>query len=302
MFEIVTDVSADFTEDIIKELDIKFVPMEVVAGNERIVCSRPCSLGEMHEFYENLRKRIPIKTSQGTPFHFAEVFRTLIEAGKEILCVTLSAALSKTYENALIAADQLREEFGDNAHIEVINGLGGTGGQGMLCHIAGIFRSLGMGLSECAEKIRTIASRQCYWFEVEDLMYLAHGGRISGASALLGTALNIKPILTVLPDGSLKDISRKRGTKMAFRYIMERYARARVRDNDEGLYPEGMENLVYISNSDCIDDALTMKNMVLEENPKAIVYITSVCHLIGAHVGPDFVTLVHFGKPGERKV
>lgn len=300
MYDIMTDMSLDIDVETIEKYDIKFIPMEVILGEDRFIVSKPSSFDQMHVFYENLRKRIPTQTSQVTPYNYVDAFTPYVKEGKEVLCITLSSGLSKTYDNALLAVDQLKDKYKDKLNIEVVDSLGGTGGMGMLCHMAGVFRDQGLSLKENAEKLRKIASRMCYWFKVQDLMYLAHGGRISGTSAFLGTALNIKPVLNIQPDGTLKTIAKKRGNKMALKYMLDCYKATRIKDDPEGLYPGETKDLVYISNADCMEDASLLKGLILEENPAARVVITSVCHVIGAHVGPDMISLIHFASPGAR--
>lgn len=305
MYDIITDMSLDIAPETVEKYDIKFIPMEVVLGEDRFIVSRPSDFDEMHIYYEKLRRRVPTQTGQVTPYNYVEAFEPYVRKGKEVLCITLSSGLSKTYENALLAVDQLKDKYGEHVNIEVLDSLGGTGGMGMLCHMAGVFRNQGLNLKENVEKLKVLATRICYWFKVQDLMYLANGGRISGTSAVLGTALNIKPVLNIQPDGTLKTIAKKRGNKMAFKYMLECYSNTRVRDDEvdrEDIYPDETRNLVYISNSDCMEDANTLKSMILAENPAVKVVITSVCHVIGAHVGPDMIAVIHFGRPGARVI
>lgn len=301
MYEIISDMSLDIDRETAEKCDIKYIPMEVVLGDNRFIVTKPASFNDMHEYYEKLRKRVPTKTSQVTPYNFTEIFEPYIKEGKEILCITLASALSKTYENALLSVKDLKDKYKEKASIEIVDSFGGTGGMGLMCHLAGMWRDAGLGLREAAVLLRKEAPRLCYSFKVRDLMYLVHGGRVSSAKGILGTALNLRPVLNIKPDGSLETIkSTLRGDKMALRYMVKRYEETRLKDNSEGLLPEGMENLVYISSADCMTEAESLKAMVLEANPKAEVVITSVCHVIGAHVGADMLALIYPGIPSCR--
>ena len=175
---IFTDVSTDIDKEMLKKYDIRFVPMEYVLGTDTFYCEQPETEEMMHNFYEKLRNKIETHTSQITPNNYYEVFEPFVKEGKSLIYISLSSGLSNTYESALLAANNLKEDYED-AEIEIVDSLSATGGMGILCEIAGMNREKGMNCKENAEWLRNNATRINHWFEVEDLIYLKRGGRIS---------------------------------------------------------------------------------------------------------------------------
>ena len=285
-YDIFSDVSLDIDMNFAEHHNVRFVPMEYVLGEDTFHCERPESDEMMHEYYDKLRQAIPTQTSQIAPFHYVSVFEPYVKEKKSILYLSLSSGLSNTYESALMAVEMLKESYGE-VNVEVVDSLGATGGMGLLTEAACRNREEGMSLSENAAWLRENANRVNYWFKVEDLMYLKRGGRISAATAVIGTALNIKPILTINGEGKLDTIAKKRGDSLALKYMIDQFA-----DSFDGSFGD----VVYISCADCMENAGKLKQMVLEIHPELTVKITMLSPIIGAHTGPDMLSLIHFGK------
>lgn len=285
-YEIFSDVSLDIDKEFMQKDEVHFVPMEYMLGEETFHCERPESDEMMHNYYDKLRQAIPTRTSQIAPFHYVAVFEPYVKEKKSILYLSLSGGLSNTYESAQLAVEMLKESYGE-VHVEVVDSLGATGGMGLLAEAACRNREKGMSLSENAAWLRENANKINYWFKVEDLMYLKRGGRISAATAVIGTALNIKPILTINGEGKLDTVAKKRGDSLALKYIVEQFA-----DSFDGSFGE----TVYICCADCMDNAAKLKQMVLELHPELVVKITMLSPIIGAHTGPDMLSLIYFGK------
>lgn len=285
-YHIYADMSIDIDMKVAAEHDIRFVPMEYVLGEESFYCTRPESDEAMHNYYEKLRHKIPTKTSQITPNHYVEVFEPLVKEGVPLLYLALSSGLSNTYSSACMAVSLLKEEY-DNVNIEVVDTYGATGGMGLLAEAAAENRKKGMSVSENADWLRAHSRNILYWFKVEDLMYLMRGGRVSATTAIVGTALNIKPILTVNHEGKLDTIDKKRGNKLAVKNLIERF---------EASYDPGLGTTAYICCSDCIPDAENLRDMLLEKHPELTIRITMLSPIIGAHTGPDMFALIHWGN------
>lgn len=283
---IFSDVSIDIDKDFAKENDVRFIPMEYVLGEETFNCSQPESDEMMHSYYEKLREKINTHTSQIAPYNYISIFGPLVKEGCSILYLSLSSGLSNTYESALMAVKTLKEEY-DNVNIEVVDSLGCTGGLGLLTEMAVDNRNKGMSIEDNANWLRSNAGKINFWFKVEDLMYLSRGGRVSATSAMLGTALNIKPILTINRLGKLDTVEKKRGNKLAIKYMLEKF---------KEKFNSDISNVVYISCADCMDEAQSLKKMLLEINPDIQVKITMLSPIIGAHTGPDMISLIYFGQ------
>lgn len=285
-YEIFSDVSLDIEKAFMEQDKIRFVPMEYMLGENTFHCDQPESDEMMHHYYDKLRQAIPTRTSQIAPFHYVSIFEPYIKEKKSLLYLSLSSGLSNTYESALMAVEMLKESYGE-IHVEVVDSLGATGGMGLLAEAACKNREAGMSLQENAAWLRENANRVNYWFKVEDLMYLKRGGRISAATAVIGTALNIKPILTIKGDGRLDTIAKKRGDSLALRHMIELFAES---------FDRSFGDTVYICCADCRDNAEKLKQMVLDRQPGLTVKITMLSPIIGAHTGPDMLSLIHFGK------
>lgn len=284
-YEIFADVSIDIDKKFAEENQVRYIPMEYMLGEDSFPCTEPESDEMMHHYYEKLRHKIPTHTSQIVPHHYMEIFEPLVKQGTAILYISLSSGLSNTYESALMAVKMLKEDY-ENVNIEVVDSLAATGGMGLLTESACENRKNGMSLSENAAWLREKAAYVNLWFKVEDLMYLSRGGRISTATAILGTALNLKPILTVDSAGRLQTIDKKRGNRQAFRNLLERF---------ESNFDAAVSNVVYISCADCMEDAAVLKEMVLEKHPELTVRTTMLSPIIGAHTGPDMISLIYYG-------
>lgn len=286
-YEIFADVSVDIDIDFAEKQNILYIPMEYMLGNESRHCTRPEDDERMHHFYDQLRRKVPTRTSQITPHHYVEMFEPYVAEGRSLLYLALSSGLSDTYASACLAVDMLKEKH-TSVEIEVVDSLGATGGMGLLTEAAAQNRAAGMSLKENAAWLRENASRVHYWFKVEDLMYLKRGGRISAATAVVGTALNLKPILKVNGEGKLETIATRRGNKQALRFLLELF---------EKHYDPALGSIIYICCADCKKDAGQLKEMLLAKHPELTVRLTMLSPIIGAHTGPDMFALICFGDP-----
>ena len=283
---IFTDVSTDIDKEFAKTNDVRYVPMEYTLGEDIFYCVEPENDEMMHNYYDKLRNKIKTQTTQITPNKYMDVFEPLIKEGNDILYISLSSGLSSTYDSAQMAAKMLKEDY-PNANIEVVDSYGATGGMGLLVESAVENKNNGMTLAENAQWLRDNALDVNFWFKVEDLMYLMRGGRVSATSAIVGTALSIKPILAIDANGKLITVDKKRGNKQAMKSLIEKFK--------ESFNPE-LSKSVYISCADCMDDANALKEMVLAERPEADVKITMLSPIIGAHTGPDMISLIYYGE------
>ena len=282
---IFSDVSIDVDRDFAQSHDLRYVPMEYVLGDDTFYCNRPEDDEMMHNYYDKLRQKVRTQTSQITPSHYRDIFEPIVKDGQQAIYLSLSSGLSNTYESALLAVEELREDY-DNVNIEVVNTYSATGGMGLLAESALANMEAGMSLKENADWLREHAKRVNLWFKVEDLMYLKRGGRVSAATAVIGTALNIKPILRINDEGKLETIDKKRGSKLAIKSLVERF---------ENTFDPTVSDVVYVCCADCMDDAYILKDMILENHPELKVRVTMLSPIIGAHTGPDMLALIHYG-------
>lgn len=285
-YSIYIDVSVDTAPEIIEKNDIKLVPMAYTIGSEQRTCVQLESEETLHDFYDQLRNGADSGTSQITPAYYEETFAEEVKAGRGILYISLSSGLSNTYSSSMVAISNLKEEYGE-VHIETVDSLAATGGMGLLLELAIRNRSAGMSLEDNARNLRDRALEISHWFMVDDLMFLKRGGRVSAATAVVGTALNVKPMLKIDDMGKLVTISKQRGRNKTIKQLVELYINA---------YDASLEQDIMIVHSDCSEDAEKLKAMIEEANPNAKIRIQMLSPIIGAHTGPDMLAVIHWGN------
>ena len=215
---------------------------------------------------------------------FAKVFTELLEQGKDILYLGFSSGLSATCENARTAAKALADKYPERK-IRVVDSLCASAGQGLFVYLAVKNRDAGMSLDENADAMEADKLHLCHWFTVEDLKYLKRGGRISAATALLGTALNVKPVLHVDNEGHLIKVTQVHGRKKSIRRMAEMLGETILEDTP-----------IFISHGDCMEDAQMLAKILKEEYGREVDLITGVGSVIGAHSGPGTLALFFRGK------
>ena len=187
---------------------------------------------------------------------------------------------------AAIAAADLADKYPDRK-IRVVDTLCASLGQGLLVWYACKKRNEGMGFEELADWCENNKLNLCHWFTVDDLMYLKRGGRISAATALVGTMLQIKPVLHVDDEGHLINVSKTRGRKASTDALAKKV---------EELGIPGANDIAFISHGDCIDDAKYLEKLLKEKYGIKKVIISYVGAVIGSHSGPGTLALFFLGN------
>ena len=281
-FKIVTDSCCDLSAEMIAELELGIAPLSLELDGHAY------AEGEMPpvELYNHMRNGKLPKTSAVNPDGWAAAIRPALQAGQDVLVLAFSSGLSATYQSAVIAAGELREEFPDRKLI-VIDSLCAAVGLGLLVYTAAKLRSQGKTIDEVVEWIEAHKLNVCHWVTVEDLMHLKRGGRVSAATAVVGTMLNIKPIIRVDDNGKLESLAKCRGRKAALNYLLDRMG--------ESYDPE-IDDTVFIGHGDCPEDAEYLANKVRERFGVKTVYINYIGAVVGAHTGPGVATVFFYGK------
>ena len=280
-YVIITDSACDILPEKLAEWNVKMLPLAFIftdTGVEQKDHEEPIG-----EFYKSMRAGRVAKTSCVNEEAFESTFVPMLEAGQDILYLGLSGGLSATCENAKKVADSLQKKYPDRK-IEAIDSLSASAGEGLFVYLAVKNRDAGMTLEENAEALRNDILHVCHWFTVEDLVYLKRGGRVSAATALLGTALNVKPVLHVDNEGHLIKMTQVHGRKKSIKKMAEKLG--------ETIRPDSP---IFISNADCIEDAEMLKDILKSEYGKEVTLITSIGSVIGAHAGPGTLALFFMG-------
>ena len=251
-FQIITDSCCDFPTPMYGQLGLTFVPLTVEFRGNTFDDKNDDTLKDM---YQGLRAGEVAKTSAVNPSRWSQAMEKALAAGKDVLVLAFSSGLSTTYQSAVIAAEELKDAYPDRK-IQVIDTLCASMGQGLLVWYACKKRDEGLSLDEVAQWVLDNRLHLCHWFTVDDLMYLKRGGRISAATALVGTMLQIKPLLHVDDEGHLINMTKTRGRKAAIDAMVKKAQELGA----------GYDNsTMFISHGDCLSDAEYLSRQLKEK-------------------------------------
>lgn len=284
-YVIVTDSSCDLPEDLVRQWNLTVVPLSVEIGPDRFH-NTPEEAPDGHTFYSRLVKGEPVKTSAPNVEEFKDYLRPHLQAGKDILNLAFSSALSATYQNGCIAAEDLKEEFPE-ATILTVDTLAASLGQGMLVDLALEQQRQGKTIWEVRDYIEANKLHLCHWFTVGDLSQLRRGGRLSAGKAILGNLLHIKPVLHVDDNGRLVPMDSVKGRKKS---IEAMFAKMKETVTDPA------SQRIYISHGDCLEDAELLAAMAKDQLGVPSVTIGYVGPVIGAHSGYRTLALFFLGE------
>ncbi|QTE70648.1 DegV family protein [Clostridiales bacterium FE2011] len=277
-----TDSACDIHPDKLAEWNVKMLPLAFLFTDTNV--EQKDHDEPIGEFYKSMRAGRVAKTSCVNEDAFENAFTEILEAGQDILYLGLSGGLSVTPDNAKKVAERLAKKYPDRK-IEAIDSLSASAGEGLFVYLAVKNRDAGMTLEENAEALRKEIPHVCHWFTVEDLVYLKRGGRVSAATALLGTALNVKPVLHVDNEGHLIKMTQVHGRKKSIKTLAEKLGQT--------IRPDSP---IFISNADCLEDAEMLKDIIKNECGMDVTLITSIGSVIGAHAGPGTLALFFMGS------
>lgn len=288
-YAVFTDGCSNLTGELIHRYEIHMLPCNYIMDGETAVFGGDIDTFDTHQYYEKLRNGSEMKTSLLTTQLFLEHFRPVLTAGQDIIYVGMSSGISGTIQAANIAVQQLKEEFPERT-VRIIDSLGAGFGTGLLtCRAAELCKE-GYNVSEAANILDTEVAKLLQFFTVDDLNFLKRTGRVSGATAAIGTVLNIKPLLWGDPTGHIVAYSKCRGRQKAIDAIVEQYRTKAV---------DAEHRMVAISHGDCPEEAEILAKRICEiAQPKELIIVPHE-PFTGAHVGPGMLALFFFGA--ERK-
>lgn len=281
--------TADLSAERLLERNIQYIPfhyyMDGVQHVDDLGKSMPYS-----EFYAAMVRGVVTKTSQINADEYERFFEPFLKAGKDILYVSLSSGISGAYNSSLIAQSALKEKYSERK-IFMIDSLGASSGYGLLMESLADLRDEGKSIEEVAAWAEAHKLNVHHWFFSTDLTYYVRGGRISKAAGWFGTIFNICPLLNMDDKGRLIPRKKVRTKHKVIREIVN----AMEATAENGIEYNGR---CYISQADCMEDALAVKNLVEERFPalKGKVRIFDIGTTIGSHTGPGTVALFFYGK------
>ncbi|MBR5237033.1 MAG: DegV family protein [Clostridia bacterium] len=284
-YVIVTDSCANLPETIIDQYDISIVPLSFHVGDRELKSYEKGKVTDFKQFYDMMRNKEVITTSLVSPEKFIDFFKPLLEAGQDVLYLGFSSGLSGTYQSATIAADDLKGLY-PQRQVITVDSLCACGGQGLMVLYAAQMREQGSTIDEVATWLKENILRMAHWFTCDDLFFLKRGGRISGATAVVGSLLQVKPVLHVNDEGKLVSVSKARGRKQALAALVAQM---------EKTVEEPQKQTLFIAHADCEEDALYIKKLVENKFSVKDIIVHYIDPVIGAHAGPGTVALFFLG-------
>ena len=279
---VVSDSTADLPIEVVKELEVPIVPFSYSIEEEVFEYYLDERDGDIGAFYERLRKGAMPVTSQINPVMYQDFFEPYVKEGKDILYISFSSGLSGSYQSSVLGADMVLDKYPE-ARIVCVDSRSAAVGQGAFLYEIARKKREGLDLDTLAAWVTETRAHVHHWFMVEDLFHLKRGGRVSTVEAMVGSALKIKPILSVDEEGKLVIRSKARGTNKAMEYLI---AKTVEEGGDLG------ELRAVIGHADCIEKAEKLKQMAVDAGMKAEnLMIAPIGPIIGTHVGSGMLAI-----------
>mgnify|MGYP003773022809 CR=1 FL=1 len=285
---IITDSNCDLSEKYLSENNIPVIPFHFTLKGQDYEDNFGKSIS-YKEFYDELRKGEMSTTSQITPYTYEEYFRKYVAEGYSVIYIGFSSALSESFNHSISAKNMISSDIPE-ADISLIDSKAASVGQGLLVVKAADMLRQGKSKEEIVDWVEKNKLRVNHWFTVDSLDHLKRGGRLSAASAVVGTVLNVKPILIVDQYGKLVPVKKVRGRKKAIQELFAELMNSGV---------DAHEQSVYISHGDCSEDAEYLKNLIIDKLGIKNVAVNYLGPIIGTHTGPGLLALMFIGA--ERK-
>lgn len=282
---IMTDSSCDLPARLADEMALTVLPLSVYIEDTKYVNYLDEREIAFSELYAKLRTKCPAKTSAINMNDFLTPMEEILKSGRDILYIGFSSGLSGTYNAGAAAAQEMAEKYPERK-VYAVDSLCASMGQGLLVYHAWKHKQAGESIEQVRDWVIDNRLHLCHYFTIDDLMFLKRGGRVSGATAVVGSMLSIKPIMHVDNEGHLIKIGTARGRKASIRALAD----------GAGKLGIDLENqVIFISHGDCLDEAEYLADIMRERFHVKDVVISYVGPVIGAHSGPGTIALFFLG-------
>ena len=285
-YTIITDSSCDLPDSLVKELELEVLPLAFIMDGKTYRNYPDNREMAPKDFYNKQREGSMATTNAVNVGEAADAMEAVLKRGEDVLVLAFSSGLSTTCNSFQIAAGDLAEQYPDRK-IFVVDTLCASLGQGMFVYQAARLRQAGRSIEEVRDWAEQNKLNQCHWFTVNDLFFLKKGGRVSAATAVVGTMLQIKPVMHVDNEGHLIKVDTARGRKASLNALVDKVGE--LADNPAA-------QTMFISNSDCQEDAQYVADQIKARYGTEEIIINSIGPVIGAHTGPGCVALFFTGK------
>lgn len=282
---IMTDSSCDLPAKLADEMALTVLPLSVYIEDTKYVNYLDEREIAFSELYAKLRTKCPAKTSAINMNDFLTPMEEILKSGRDILYIGFSSGLSGTYNAGAAAAQEMAEKYPERK-VYAVDSLCASMGQGLLVYHAWKHKQAGESIEQVRDWVVDNRLHLCHYFTIDDLMFLKRGGRVSGATAVVGSMLSIKPIMHVDNEGHLIKIGTARGRKASIRALAD----------GAGKLGIDLENqVIFISHGDCLEEAEYLAGIMRERFHVKDVVISYVGPVIGAHSGPGTIALFFLG-------
>ena len=285
-YTIVTDSSCDLPEALARELQLKVVPLSLMMEGKQYLNTTDARGIANRALYDRLRAGAMAKTSAANSEDFYALFEPELEAGRDVLYIGFSSALSATFSVGANVAGEMMEKY-PGRKVYAVDSLCASLGQGLFVYLLAKRRDAGADIDELRDYAENLKLSVCHWFTAEDLQFLRRGGRVSAAAAVIGSILSIKPVMHVDNEGRLIPVEKVRGRKASLRAIADHVEKSMLKRDDQ---------IVFISHGDCEEDAKLIAGMVEERTGIKAKLIDYVGPVIGSHSGPGTIAVFFLGK------
>lgn len=284
-FVITTDSNSDIPAKYIEQFNLTIIPQYYAFGEDVYGDEKNLSPAE---FYQKMRDGALPTSMANNPAVIRTKFKQLLDKGLDILHIAFSSALSGSYSNVVVTARELMEEY-PGSSIEVIDSLNVSLGETLMVLQAYDLKSKGKSMIEIKETLEKEVQNANVWFTVNDLHHLQRGGRVSKATAIIGSMISIKPILCVNPEGKLISSSTVRGRKKSITALLDKMASTLEENYDKS------QN-IGIVHGDCLEDAQYLSSQIQERLGFTNIIINDINPSIGSHAGPGTIGLFYKGR------
>lgn len=284
-YKITTDSTSDLPFSFLKENDIELLPLTFRIDGQEYEGDKEF---DVKAFYNKMREGAMPTTSQVTPTIAVEKFKKILDQGYDILHIAFTSGMSGSYNSCRLAASELQEEYPDRKII-VVDSLSASLGEGLLVYKAVNLKNQGYSIEELRDWIEENKLYLCHYVTVDDLNHLYRGGRISKATAIIGSIIGVKPIIHVDNDGKLITIGKARGRKQSLNTLVNY-----MKTLTEGF--EDKNDIIFISHGDCEEDVRYLADKIKKELGYDKFLFNYIGPTIGSHTGPNTIAVFFMGK------
>lgn len=281
-YVIITDSSCDLPQELARSLEVEILSLEIVMENGETKLNHQV---DVKDFYQDLREKKHITTSAVGIDRFMSFMEPYLAEGRDVLYLGFSSGLSGTFNAGFVASQELAEKYPDRK-IYAVNTLCASLGQGLLVYLCAKLRQEGADIEEVRRYAEDNKLHLCHWFTVDDLFFLKRGGRVSAATAVLGTMLSIKPVMHVDDAGKLINVEKARGRRAAVDTLFNKMKATAINPENQTCF---------ICHGDCLEDAEYLANRLRTELGVPQVIVDYTGPVIGAHSGPGTLAVFYLG-------